>query len=91
MRICQPYGDDQRIGLNLFRVIEPKTWAQKVVNRVSGANFWVWEHLRRKQNMGYRNVKLPAGNTWESYAKLLLETLPDEMKLNYVDNKVSKV
>lgn len=82
MRICQPYGDDQRIGLNLFRVIEPKTWA-KVVNRVSGANFG--NIYAGNKILGYRNVKLPAGNTWESYAKLLLETLPDEMKLNYVD------
>ena len=37
-RICQPYGDDQRKGLNLYRAIEPDTWA-RVVNRVSGANF----------------------------------------------------
>ena len=37
MRICQPYGDDQRRGLWLFHLIEPNTWA-KIVNRVSGAN-----------------------------------------------------
>ncbi len=37
MRICQPYGDDQRRGLWLFHLIEPETWA-RIVARVNGAN-----------------------------------------------------
>lgn len=82
MRICQPYGDDQRIGLNLFRVIEPETWA-KVVNRVSGANFG--NIYAGDKILGYRNVKLPKGHTWESYTKLLLSTLPPETRENYVN------
>ncbi|MDD2315680.1 MAG: DUF3440 domain-containing protein [Proteiniphilum sp.] len=81
MRICQPYGDDQRIGLNLFRVIEPETWAL-VVNRVSGANFG--NIYAGNKILGYRNVKLPPGHTWESYTKLLLATLPTEMRDNYI-------
>jgi predicted phosphoadenosine phosphosulfate sulfurtransferase len=36
-RICQPYGDDQKQGLDLFHECEPKTW-NKVVERVAGAN-----------------------------------------------------
>jgi len=80
MRICQPYGDDQRIGLNLFRTIEPETWA-KVVNRVSGANFGnIYCGTRM---LGYRNVTLPKGHTWESYTKLLLETLPPSLAEHY--------
>ncbi|MDR1124183.1 MAG: DUF3440 domain-containing protein [Elusimicrobiota bacterium] len=79
-RICQPYGDDQRIGLNLFRVIEPQTWA-KTVNRVSGANFG--NIYAGHSAMGYRNVKLPRGHTWKSYTKLLLATLPKETADNY--------
>lgn len=80
MRICQPYGDDQRIGLNLFRVIEPETW-HKVVNRVSGANFG--NIYAGNKIMGYRNVKLPKGHTWKSYCKLLLTTLPEDLKNHY--------
>ncbi|MDR2413278.1 MAG: DUF3440 domain-containing protein [Rickettsiales bacterium] len=79
-RICQPYGDDQRVGLNLFRVIEPDTWV-KVVNRVSGANFG--NIYAGDKIMGYRNVKLPPGHTWRSYTKLLLATLPMETADNY--------
>jgi predicted phosphoadenosine phosphosulfate sulfurtransferase len=79
-RICQPYGDDQRIGLNLFRVIEPETWA-KVVNRVSGANFG--NIYSGDRILGYRKVKLPKGHSWKSYTKLLLSTLPEETAANY--------
>ncbi|MGB3988441.1 MAG: DUF3440 domain-containing protein [Minisyncoccales bacterium] len=82
MRICQPYGDDQRIGLNLFRVVEPETWA-RVVNRVSGANFG--NIYAGNKILGYRRVKLPPGHTWESYTKLLLATLPPDMRANYID------
>ena len=79
-RICQPYGDDQRRGLNLYRVIEPETWA-KVVNRVSGANFG--NIYCGNRILGYRNVKLPKGHTWKSYCKMLLATLPKEMSDHY--------
>jgi len=80
MRICQPYGDDQRIGLSLFRVIEPETWT-KVVNRVSGANFG--NIYCGTKAIGYRQVNLPKGHTWKSYTKLLLASLPPEAKDNY--------
>lgn len=80
MRICQPFGDDQRIGLDLFRIIEPETWA-RVVNRVSGANFG--NIYAGNKILGYRNVKLPPGHTWKSYTQLLLASLPPEARENY--------
>ena len=79
-RICQPYGDDQRKGLNLYRAIEPDTWA-RVVNRVSGANFG--NIYCGNRILGYRNVKLPKGHTWKSYCKMLLATLPEELARHY--------
>jgi len=82
MRICQPYGDDQRIGLDLFRVVEPETWA-KVVNRVSGANFG--NIYCGTKAIGYHKVKLPHNHTWESYTNLLLSSLPCNTRANYVD------
>ena len=84
-RICQPYGDDQRIGLNLYRVIEPETWA-RVVNRVSGANFG--NIYSGNSILGYRNVHLPKGHSWRSYAKLLLATLPQDVANNYKERFV---
>ena len=79
-RICQPYGDDQRIGLNLFRVVEPATW-HKAVNRVSGANFG--NIYAGDRIMGYQGVKLPKGHSWKSYTKLLLSTLPPDLAKHY--------
>ncbi len=81
-RICQPYGDDQRIGLELFRIIEPETWA-KVVNRVSGANFG--NIYCGNKILGYRKVDLPSGHTWRSYTRLLLNSLPPETRTNYIE------
>ncbi len=80
MRICQPYGDDQRIGLNLFRIIEPEIWA-KAVNRVSGANFG--NIYCGSKILGHRRIKLPKGHTWRSYTELLLATLPKATAENY--------
>ena len=86
MRICQPYGDDQRRGLWLFHVIEPETWA-KVVARVNGANggsLYVqeWGNIN-----GYRGITKPEGHTWQSFAEMLLNSLPDHMKTHY-ENKI---
>lgn len=33
-RLCQPYGDDQRNGIDQFKALEYDTW-EKVVNRVN--------------------------------------------------------
>ncbi len=83
MRICQPYGDDQRRGLWLFHLIEPQTWA-KVVYRVNGANggalyIHEWGNIN-----GYRKVNKPAGHSWESFAKLLIESMPPKSKEHYM-------
>ena len=38
-RLCQPYGDDQRNGLDQFKALEYDTWS-KVLNRVNRSKFW---------------------------------------------------
>jgi len=75
MRVCEPYGDEQRQGLNLFKLIEPETW-HRVVDRVSGANFG---NIYAKTTAIGENGKiiLPAGHSWKSYCKFLLSTLPE--------------
>lgn len=74
MRICQPYGDDQRKGLDQFHQIEPETWF-RIVQRVSGANYGA-KYAGQKM-LGYRRgLGLPSGHTWESYTRLLLDNLP---------------
>ncbi len=38
-RLCQPYGDDQKNGLNQYKALEYDTWS-KVLNRVNRCKFW---------------------------------------------------
>ena len=73
MRVASPFNDYAKDSLHLYRVIDPEIWA-KLVGRVQGANFGAI--YGRTKAMGYRNLTLPAGHTWESYTKFLLSTLP---------------
>jgi len=85
-RLCQPFGDDQRKGLYLFKILEPETWA-RVVNRVEGANFGNRYTEHNKTALGHYRFTLPKGHTYESYAKFLLDTMPPYLKAHYV-NKI---
>lgn len=86
MRICQPYGDDQRRGLWLFHLIEPNTWS-KVVSRVNGANSGALYVTESGNINGYNKIKKPDNHTWQSFADLLVSSMPDKMKEHY-QNKI---
>jgi predicted phosphoadenosine phosphosulfate sulfurtransferase len=87
MRICQPYGDDQRKGLWLFHVIEPETWG-KVVARVNGANSGAIYAQESGNILGNFRITKPGGHTWHSFAELLIETLPPRTKEHF-QNKIA--
>lgn len=84
MRICQPYGDDQRKGLHLFQVIEPETWG-RVLARVNGANQGALYAQERGNILGVHNISLPDGHTWQSFAMLILDTMPKKTAEHYRD------
>jgi predicted phosphoadenosine phosphosulfate sulfurtransferase len=86
MRICQPYGDDQRRGLWLFHLIEPETWA-RVVARVNGANSGSLYVNESGNITGYRRISKPEGHTWKSFAELLINSMPPKTKQHY-ENKI---
>lgn len=81
MRVASPFNDYAKDSLNLYRVIDPEMWA-KLVGRVNGANFG--SIYGKTKALGYRNLTLPEGHTWESYTKFLLDTLPVRLRNNYV-------
>jgi len=87
MRICQPYGDDQRKGLWLFHIIEPETWG-RVVARVAGANQGALYANESGDILGRIKINRPPGHTWKSFAMLLIETLPPKTQEHY-SNKVA--
>ena len=82
MRICQPYGDDQRKGLWLYHVVEPETWG-RVVARVSGANGGALYCQEAGNVQGRIRVAKPEGHTWESFAGLLLESMPPPLREHF--------
>lgn len=81
MRVASPFNDYSKDSLNLYRVIDPQIWV-KLVGRVRGANFA--SIYAKSKAMGYRNITLPEGHTWESYTRFLLDTLPPRLRNNYV-------
>jgi predicted phosphoadenosine phosphosulfate sulfurtransferase len=87
MRICQPYGDDQRKGLYLYHVIEPETWA-KVLARVNGANQGAIYAKESGNILGNFKIVKPEDHTWESFSMLILESLPPKAQEHY-KNKIA--
>lgn len=81
MRVASPFNDYSKDSLNLYRVIDPEIWV-RLVGRVKGANFA--SIYGKSKAMGYRNVTLPEGHTWESYTRFLLDTLPPRLRNNYI-------
>jgi predicted phosphoadenosine phosphosulfate sulfurtransferase len=87
MRICQPYGDDQRKGLWLFQVIEPETWS-RIVARVNGANQGALYAQESGNILGRQKIALPEGHTWQSFSLLLLASSPPATREHY-ENKIA--
>lgn len=86
-RICQPYGDDQRKGLWLYHIIEPETWG-RVISRVNGANQGALYSRDSGNILGVMKITKPKGHTWESFARLLLESMPQNTR-DHFENKIS--
>jgi len=86
MRICQPYGDDQRRGLWLFHLIEPQTWS-RVVARVNGANGGALYVQEWGNVTGYNKITKPVGHTWRSFAELLISSMP-KVTQEHFENKI---
>lgn len=83
MRICQPYGDDQRRGLWLYHIIEPQSWF-RVVARVNGANQGALYIEETGNVTGYDKITKPAGHTWKSFCNLLLGSLPKPTREHFI-------
>jgi predicted phosphoadenosine phosphosulfate sulfurtransferase len=82
-RLCQPYGDDQRRGLWLYHLLEPETW-YKVVARVNGVNSGALYIQERGNVNGYNKITLPEGHNYESFCKLLLQTMPKVTRDHFI-------
>ena len=82
MRICEPFGPEQRKGLWLYHVLEPETWA-RACERVSGAVSGEKYVRRGRQYFGRQHLEKPAHHNWQSYACFLLDSLPQPVAEHY--------
>lgn len=80
MRVASPFLGAAQESLNLYRIIEPKTWG-RVLGRVNGANFTAIYGASKA--MAFNNISLPKGHTWKSYLDFLMATLPEETREKY--------
>lgn len=71
-RICQPFGQEQKAGLDQFALIEPQTWT-RIVNRVSGVNFG--SLYCKTSLLGHNGSEKPDHLNWQQYAIFLLESI----------------
>lgn len=78
MRVASPFSSEAKSSLNMYRVIDPNTWA-RLCARVQGANFMA----TYGKQLNYHSFALPKGHTWKSFVKFLLSTLPQETSANF--------
>jgi predicted phosphoadenosine phosphosulfate sulfurtransferase len=71
-RLCQPFGDDQKNGLDQYKAIEADNW-EKLLKRVAGVNFG--NIYCRTSALGNIKSEKPAHLTWQEWALYLLESI----------------
>lgn len=87
MRICEPFGPEQRKGLWLYHILEPETW-EKACRRVAGANTGALYANQTGNFFGNRKITKPAQHSWKSYAVFLLDSMPTKTAEHY-RNKIA--
>lgn len=88
MRVCEPFGPEQRRGLWLYHVLEPETWA-KMCHRVCGANSGaIYANEKGAYYAVRHKITKPPHHTWRSYVLFLLDSMPLPAAEHY-RNKIS--
>lgn len=80
-RVASPFIAEAISYLKIYRAIDPEMWG-KMISRVNGVNFaGIYGNTTA---MGWKNITCPPGFSWEQYMYFLLDTLPDEIRTNYL-------
>lgn len=87
MRVCEPFGQDQRQGLWLYHVLEPERWVL-MCERVSGANSGCIYASESSDFYARRQINKPVHLTWREYAFALLDSMPESTSEHY-RNKIA--
>lgn len=87
MRICEPFGPEQRQGLWLYHVLEPERWAA-ICQRVNGVHSGGIYAGYDNKFYGHRKLDKPEHHSWKSYALFLLDSMPRPTAEHY-RNKIA--
>lgn len=87
MRICEPFGPEQRQGLWLYHVVEPERWAA-MCERVAGVHCGGVYAGQDNHFYGHRKILKPDALSWREYALLLLDSMP-QMTAEHYRNKIA--
>ncbi|MDY0417493.1 phosphoadenosine phosphosulfate reductase [Enterobacter sp. 170198] len=87
MRICEPFGPEQRQGLWLYHVVEPDRWAA-MCERASGVRSGGIYAGQDNHFYGHRKILKPDTLSWREYAMLLLDSMPQTTAEHY-RNKIA--
>ncbi|XXD08001.1 phosphoadenosine phosphosulfate reductase [Klebsiella sp. R445] len=87
MRICEPFGPEQRQGLWLYHVLEPERWAA-ICQRVNGVHSGGVYAGYDNQFYGHRKLDKPSHHSWKRYALFLLDSMPRNTAEHY-RNKIA--
>lgn len=83
MRVCEPFGPEQRKSLWLYHILDAETWG-KACQRVAGANSGAIYANESGDFYAYRKrITKPANHTWETYAYYLLDSMPEKTAEHY--------
>jgi predicted phosphoadenosine phosphosulfate sulfurtransferase len=80
-RVASPFILAAQESLHLYKAIDPNTWG-KMICRVNGVNFTAL--YGDTKAVAQRAAEPPPGYTWENYMHFLLSTLPEDVRLNYL-------
>jgi predicted phosphoadenosine phosphosulfate sulfurtransferase len=87
MRICEPFGPEQRQGLWLYHILEPEQW-MLLCQRVEGANSGLIYGNQTGDFFAHRGLRKPGQHSWKSYAYFLLNSITPEVAEHY-RNKIA--
>lgn len=88
MRVCEPFGPEQRCSLWLYHILEPDTW-EKLCHRVSGAHSGsIYANESGDYYALRKKIRKPPHHTWRSYALFLLDSMPQKTAEHY-RNKIA--
>jgi len=81
MRVASPFNDAASESLKWYKALDPNNWG-KLIGRVNGVNFTGL--YGGTTAMGWNSITKPGHFTWKEYMYFLLDTLPYEVKENYL-------